>query len=67
MECPRCKGIMVSDSFEDVADDTGALKFSGWRCILCGEILDPVIAANRQSHHEPLLGRSRKKFATQLG
>jgi len=58
---------MVKDRFEDVADDTGALKFSGWRCILCGEILDPVISANRQYHHEPLLGRSRKKFATQLG
>ena len=67
MECPRCKGVMVSDRFQDVADDTGALKFSGWRCIICGEILDPVISANRQSHQEPLLGRSRKKFATQLG
>ncbi len=67
MECPRCKGVMVSDRFEDVADESGAMKFSGWRCILCGEILDPVISANRQAHHEPLLGRSRKKFATQLG
>ncbi len=67
MECPRCQGVMVSDRFEDVADEAGAMKFSGWRCIICGEILDPVISANRQSHHEPLLGRSRKKFATQLG
>ena len=67
MECPRCKGVMVSDRFQDVADETGAMKFSGWRCILCGEILDPVIFANRQTHQEPLLGRSRKKFATQLG
>ncbi len=67
MECPRCNGVMVSDRFEDVADEAGAMKFAGWRCITCGEILDPVISANRQSHHEPLLGRSRKKFATQLG
>lgn len=67
MDCPRCQGIMVKDMFEDVSDDTGAIHFAGWRCITCGEILDPVISANRQYHHEPLLGRSRKKFATQLG
>jgi len=67
MECPRCKGVMVKDRFTDIDDDTGARGFSGWRCLTCGEILDPVISANRQGHHEPLLGRSRKKFATQLG
>ncbi|NKB80472.1 MAG: hypothetical protein GKS05_00960 [Nitrospirales bacterium] len=67
MECPRCNGVMVKDAFADIQDDTGAREFFGWRCILCGEILDPVISVNRQSHHEPMLGRSRKKFATQLG
>ncbi len=66
MTCPRCKGIMVRDTFEDMQDDTGALSFPGWRCLTCGEVLDPVITQNRQSHREPLIGRARKKFATQL-
>ncbi|RMH37779.1 MAG: hypothetical protein D6690_01425 [Nitrospirae bacterium] len=67
MKCPRCQGVMIQDRFGDIADDTGAIHFTGWRCVACGEIIDPVIAANRQHHQEPLLGRSRKKFATQLG
>ena len=66
MECPRCNGVMAQDTFEDLDDDTGALAFKGWRCLLCGEIIDPVIAVNRGSRPSPLLGRARKKFATQV-
>jgi hypothetical protein len=58
---------MVLDDFEDLQDDTGSLTFRGWRCVLCGEILDPVIVHNRASRPTPLVGRARKKFATQLG
>jgi hypothetical protein len=57
---------MVQDTFEDLKDDTGFLHFRGWRCIICGEILDPIIATNRESRPAPLLGRARKKFATQM-
>lgn len=66
MDCPRCKGVMVQNVFEDLRDDTGSLYFNGWRCLICGEILDPVIVTNRASRPSPLLGRARKKFATQL-
>jgi hypothetical protein len=66
MDCPRCRGVMVQDVFEDMRDDTGTLSFKGWRCITCGEILDSVIASNRESRPSPLIGRARKKFATQL-
>ena len=54
VECPRCKGTMVADLFEDLEDDTGAMSFKGWRCLVCGDILDPVIAANRASRPSPL-------------
>ena len=66
MKCPRCKGVMTQEVFEDLLDDTGNLSFPGWRCLICGEILDPVIANNRESRPMPLLGRARKKFAAQL-
>ncbi len=66
MECPRCRGTMVAETFADMYDDTGARSFPGWRCVTCGEVLDPVIAENRIGHREPLIGRSRKKFGTQL-
>ncbi len=56
MECPRCRGVMTRDWFADIDDDTGKREFPGWRCLICGEILDPVISANRHHHHEPFLG-----------
>jgi len=40
---------MVADRFVDLADDSGQLMFSGWRCLVCGNISDPIIVANRHS------------------
>ncbi len=59
MKCHRCGGTMISDFFQDLEDDTGHLCFYGLRCIPCGEVLDPVILANRQKrpHHQ---SRNRK-------
>ena len=37
--CGRCSGLMVSER-----DD----EFMGWRCLLCGERIDPVILAQRR-------------------
>ena len=57
---------MVKDVFEDLGDDTGALCFNGWRCVICGEILDPVIVRNRETRPSPLVGRGRQKVPAQL-
>jgi len=51
MKCHRCGSTMVYERFYG-ADD----HFSGWRCILCGEIIDQVILENRQTKVE---GRDR--------
>lgn len=47
MECERCHATMLAESFEDVKADTWAMSFQGWRCPVCGNVLDPVILANR--------------------
>lgn len=47
MICPRCKSLMVVDVFEDLLDETCAISFKAWRCIPCGEVIDPVILKNR--------------------
>ncbi len=63
MRCPRCRNVMVEQIFEDLQDDTGCLYFKGWRCVTCGEVLDPLILSNRAAHPQPLNGRARQKRA----
>jgi hypothetical protein len=39
---------MVLELCMDLLDDTGQIDFSASRCVLCGELIDPVILANRR-------------------
>ncbi len=55
---------MTYDRFQDLGDDTGQLSFSGWRCMICGEILDAVIASNRSHRTAPLQNRNRKLLSS---
>ncbi|HEU0069375.1 MAG TPA: hypothetical protein VFQ26_08980 [Nitrospiraceae bacterium] len=47
MRCTRCEGLMVFEEFEDLVLGSGGDGFWGRRCINCGAIVDPVIAAHR--------------------
>ncbi len=47
MQCPRCQGTMVVDHFVDLAT-SGEIWMPGWRCLMCGEVIDPLILKNRQ-------------------
>lgn len=42
MTCNRCGGLMSYEKFYGQAED-----YFGWRCIVCGEIIDKVILENR--------------------
>ena len=48
MHCPRCRGLLVQDVFYGLLSDTGPLSFSGWRCVSCGNVLDPLIVRNQR-------------------
>ena len=47
MRCVRCCGLMVKDQFYDMRDG-GGLSFYGWRCVCCGNVLDPLIVRNQR-------------------
>jgi hypothetical protein len=63
MNCPRCGGLMADDWFQDLQDDTGRLHFEGLRCLVCGEVLDPVILHNREVGPEGIPGRRRRRLS----
>ena len=44
MKCARCHGKMYAEKFYS---QNGA--FHGWRCLICGDIIDPVILLHRIS------------------
>ncbi len=52
MQCPRCHGFLVRDHLYDQVVDSGKLCFGewrwAWRCVCCGNFLDPVVLKNRQ-------------------
>jgi len=43
MKCLRCSGTMIYDKFYGLQE-----HYWGWKCLICGEIVDPVILENRQ-------------------
>jgi hypothetical protein len=51
--CTRCGGFMVNDSYLDLLNNVGEPKFAAKRCVLCGEVVDPVILGNRGARQEP--------------
>ena len=42
-KCNRCDGMMIYEKIYHEAD-----RFWVWKCVNCGECIDPVILENRQ-------------------
>ena len=47
MTCERCNGLMVSERIYDCKGMSSALCVDGYRCLLCGNLVDSVILENR--------------------
>nr|MBI3614833.1 hypothetical protein [Nitrospirota bacterium] len=50
MRCPRCRGLMVVDHFTDMQFGGGPLWLRAWRCVSCGEVIEPGMAQRRLAH-----------------
>jgi len=60
--CPRCSGFMVITSFEEWGTGTMTQMSPAWRCVLCGEVIDPIIVANRRQRRPPATSESRARL-----
>ncbi len=47
MQCARCDGLMVADSLIDLMESSIPMWMKGWRCVSCGNIVDPLIQQHR--------------------
>lgn len=47
MTCDRCNGLMVSERIYDFQGMSSDLCVDGYRCLLCGNLVDTVILENR--------------------
>jgi hypothetical protein len=65
MHCLRCHGLMVTIRLEDAGGSS--LRFSGWQCLMCGEVIDSVITANRKDLHGQPRSRSRPRYGVYQG
>jgi hypothetical protein len=63
-KCLRCRGVVVYDNFYYNHEE-----FWGWKCLICGEIVDPVILQNRQlmrAGQRVNLRRAKKKIGPKV-
>lgn len=63
MRCDKCGGLMVVDSYLNFEGDRNQVWLGHWRCVNCGNTVDPRILKNRLQIHNIRRASSRKKAA----
>lgn len=61
MKCPKCKGLMAFESFQDCLETANCNFFGGWRCLACGNISDPMIEAHKKNGHSLIVSKVRRR------
>jgi hypothetical protein len=65
--CARCGGLLLTQHYMDLLDDTGQIDITAWHCTICGEVIDSVILKNRHSPPPNLLyGSKARKFGQRV-
>lgn len=54
MRCPRCGGLMNFEYFTNAVSGEMPWSYEGWRCVYCGEVIDPLILLNRMKEAKNL-------------
>ncbi len=47
MYCMRCEGMMVQDELIDLQESSHPMRIQAWRCVSCGNLVDPLIMRHR--------------------
>ncbi len=55
MNCSRCQGLMVREHLLDFEGTYGHMWASGYRCMNCGNVHDPLIEQHRLAKAQPKL------------
>ena len=63
MDCPRCHRIMFQETYDDLKGTSGQ-RIQAEHCVICGNIVDPVILRNRQQTIPPVRNRARLAIVT---
>lgn len=53
MTCSRCGGVMAPEEFSNMTEGAVPWFYAGWRCLYCGDIVDPLILCHRRQAAEP--------------
>lgn len=59
MTCGRCNGLVVSERISEMNGASGSLCVNGYRCLLCGDLVDAVILENRQRTADSIGSRGK--------